>query len=255
MTPDELAALITDTIHQTIQQTDQITCYRTPVIGFLCADDPEFANLEELTGGSHLMPEDLLPGARSVVSYFLPFEPQIVYANQQDKEKPACQWAIAYKETNALIGTIAARLIEVLGEHGVKAAAEAATGKFSVDKLRDHWSHKSIAVMSGIGSFGLHQMVITDAGCCGRFGSLVLDAELPVNKPAHKERCEFFDLGTCMDCVLVCPVQALDEEQPFDRWACQQQLARNSQDFLDLGKVTVCGKCAVMGPCAVEAAV
>ena len=255
MNPDELAALIIDTIHHTIQQSDQITSYRSPIIGFLSADDPDFANLEQLAGGSHLMPEELLPEARSVVSFFLPFDPEIVYANQQDKEKPARQWALAYQETNALIGAINSGLIEVLGEHGVKAAAESATGNFSEAKLRGSWSHKSIAVMSGIGSFGLHQMVITDAGCCGRFGSLVLAAELPVNKPSHKERCEYFDLGTCKECVLVCPAQALDEEKPFDRWACRQQLTRNSQDFLDFGKVTVCGKCAVMGPCALQAAV
>ncbi len=256
MNPSHAAALIRETIINEVSNQDSITGYRDPIIGFVAADDPGFANLNTLVEYNHHLPGDLLPGARSIVSFFLPFAPGIVYANQAHKDLVAREWALAYQETNALIGQITSRLIEKLDHYGIRAAAEPATGNFDHTALKSRWSHKSIAVMSGIGSFGLHQLVITDAGCAGRFGSLVVDVELPIGKPIKKERCEYFETGACLDCLLACPVDAIDEEEQFNRAACLEQCLRNGEYFLDLGvDVHICGKCAVVGPCALESAV
>ena len=255
MKPVELAERIHKTIFYEVTHNKFSTIYRDPLIGFLAAKDPGFAELSNLIGFEHLSPDDLLSGARSVVSFYLPFADEVAFANQQEKEQVAREWAVAYQDTNALIGQITSRLIDVLGQYGIRAAAEPATGNFDPQNLRSHWSHKSIAVLAGIGSFGHHQLVTTDAGCTGRFGSLVIDAELPYKKPESKERCEYYDLGICMDCVFACPVNALSEDDPFDRQACWEQLLKNADEFLDLGaEVQVCGKCAVIGPCALSSA-
>lgn len=256
MKPSQAAALIRDAIIKEVSNQDLVTGYRDPIVGFVSADDPGFSNLNTLTGFNHYLPADLLPGARSVVCFFLPFAPSIAYANQAHKEMVVREWAVAYQETNRLIGQVTSRLIDELGVIGIRAAAEPATGNFDQEALKSRWSHKSIAVMSGIGSFGLHQLVITDAGCTGRIGSLVVDIDLSVEKPAIKERCEYYASGTCLDCVLACPVYALAENEPFNRQACWQQCLRNGENFLDLGDdVHMCGKCAVLGPCALESAV
>jgi len=255
MKPLELSNFIRETIIDEVNKNELTTKYRNPIIGFVSANDPDFSNLSKWTEFRHLMPEELLPGARSVVCFFLPFAPEIAYANEKENEKVAREWGIAYHETNTFIGQITSRLIELLGQSGIQAAAEPATGNFDKDALKSHWSHKSIAVLAGIGSFGLHQLVITDAGCSGRFGSIVIDAELPIGKPERKERCEYFDLGTCMDCAFGCPVNAIDEEESFNRQSCWEQCLKNAEDFLDLGaEVQVCGKCAVVGPCTLESA-
>ncbi|MGB7096142.1 MAG: hypothetical protein WBD62_15970 [Anaerolineales bacterium] len=255
MEPLGVAEFIRGAILHDVTNSELITDYRDPIIGFVSANDLAFSNLSQLTEFEHLMPEDLLPGALSVVSFFLPFAPEIVDSNRVNKDLVAREWAVAYHETNALIGQITSGLIEKLSQYGIQAAAEPATGNFDETALRSRWSHKSIAVMSGIGSFGLHQLVITDAGCAGRFGSLVIDVELPTGKPAQKERCEYFLTGACIDCVLGCPVDAIDEEKQFNRQACWQQCLRNAQYFLDLGDdIHVCGKCAVVGPCALGSA-
>lgn len=256
MNPSELAQLIKETLVYEVKNKQGITSYRDPIIGFVAADNPEFSNLSKLIEFKHLMPDELLQGARSVVCFYLPFASEIVYANQKDKKQVAREWSVAYHETNTLIGHINRQLIEELGKCDVRAAAEPATGNFDSSELRSHWSHKSIAVMAGIGSFGLHQQVITDAGCTGRFGTLMSDAELPIDKPERKERCEYFDMGTCMDCVFACPVNALAENEPIDRQACWELLLKNADEFLELGEyVQGCGKCAVFGPCALESAV
>lgn len=256
MKPSELGDLIKETIIFQVNNNEFVTRYREPIIGFIAADDPGFAHLSEWTNFDHMVPDDLLPGARTVVCFFLPFAPEIAAANTQQKEQVAREWAVAYQDTNTLIEQIISRLKEVLSQYGFSAAAEPATGNFNENELRSHWSHKSIAVMAGIGSFGLHQLVITDAGCAGRIGSFVIDAELPMDQPERKERCEFFKSGTCIDCVYVCPVNALFEDQPIDRRLCWMQCVKNGIDFLDIGvEIKVCGKCAVIGPCALEAAV
>ena len=192
--------LIWKTILQEVQNSGNQTPYGLPIMGLVAADDADVTRLSELTGNDHMTPEDLLPGARTVVSFYLPFAPEIAADNAREKVAVTRSWAVAYVETNALISRISDRLIERLGEHGIRAAAQPATKNFDYVTLRSRWSHKSIAVAAGIGSFGLHNLVITDAGCTGRFGSLVLDAELPAVKPEPTVRCDHYATGACMDC-------------------------------------------------------
>jgi epoxyqueuosine reductase QueG len=201
-----------------------------------------------------MLPRDLLAGARSVVAYFLPFAPQVVQANARDREHVAEAWVVAYLETNALIGRISARLIGLLAQRGINAAAEPAAYNCDESTLVSHWSHKSVAVIAGLGSFGLHQMVITDVGCAGRFGSLVMDAELPVSGRQPIERCSYFHDASCLECVLRCPVGALDSDEGLEKPVCWSHLRTMARAFAQVGRADVCGKCAV-GPCSLGSAV
>jgi len=246
-----LAEFIIATIKQNVAHADTLTAYREPLIGFASADDPQFADLRRLAEPTHMLPQDLLPGGRSVVSFFVPFDRQVVKANAQGRDEVAREWAVAYVETNALIGRITAGLIEMLGERGVRAAAEPATDNFDPVTLISRWSHKSVAVIAGLGSFGLHHMVITDAGCAGRFGSVVIDAELPVHKSEPKERCLYYHDGSCVACVSRCPMGALDAEDGIDKQRCWARCLKVSRQYADVGQAEVCGKCA-MGPCALK---
>ncbi len=53
--------------------------YRTPLVAYARADDPRFEKLASLVPG-HLYPRDLLPAAKSVCVFFLPFAETIVEA-------------------------------------------------------------------------------------------------------------------------------------------------------------------------------
>jgi epoxyqueuosine reductase len=250
----ELAGFLVDTIGQLAAQANTVTEYRDPLVGFAAADDPRFVKLQQVVHPTHMLPRDMLPGARSVVSFFLPFAPWVVEANSQHREQVAREWATAYVETNSLIGTITAHLAETLSRWGIRAAAAPATHNFDPVTLVSRWSHKSVAIVAGLGSFGVHQMVITDAGCAGRFGSLVLDAELPVDPVKPRERCSYFYDGTCLECVARCPANALDGRKALDKHGCHQHLHSVVRQYQDLGLVDVCGKCAI-GPCAFGSAV
>jgi epoxyqueuosine reductase QueG len=136
----------------------------------------------------------------------------------------------------------------------VRVAAEPATGNFDPETLVSTWSHKSVAVIAGMGSFGLHHLIITDAGCAGRFGSLVIDAPVPVKAVEPKEHCLYFYDGSCLECVQRCPVGALDESGEIDKPACWSRCAEVGAAYQALGRAHCCGKCSY-GPCALESAV
>jgi epoxyqueuosine reductase QueG len=249
-----IGEFITDAIRRQVAATGTVTAYREPLVGFAAADDAQFLDLRRVAEPTHMMPHELLAGARSVVSFFLPFAPWVVEANAKHRERVAPQWATAYVETNALIGRITMHLVEFLDERGVRAAAEPATHNFDPVILISRWSHKSVAVIAGLGRFGLHQMVITASGCAGRFGSLVVDANLPSSSSEPRERCLYFHDGSCLECVLRCPVQALNQDEPLDKQLCYQRLCRIAREFEEMGVADVCGKCAI-GPCSLESAV
>jgi epoxyqueuosine reductase len=249
MQSSHLTGLIVDAVFRDVAGAGGVTGYRAPLVGFASAADPRFEELRRILP-SHLSPEEMLPGARSVIAFFLPFAPWVVEANSQHRDRVAHEWSTAYVETNALIARIAAHLTALLAERGVRAAAAAATHNYDPETLTCPWSHKSVAVIAGLGSFGLHRMVITDAGCAGRFGSLVVDAELNAMPAEARERCRYFYDGSCADCVSRCPVEALAEDGVMDKQRCHRRLLDIATE---LG-AKACGKC-VLGPCALAAAV
>jgi epoxyqueuosine reductase QueG len=250
----DLGQFIATSIRGEAREASTETEYRQPLVGFVAADDPRFRELRSVAEPTHLLPEDLLTGARAVVSFFIPFAQWVVEANSQQPRQVTREWAVAYVETNALIGDIGRRLTSRLASRGVRAAAEPATHNFDPVTLVSRWSHKSVAVLAGVGSFGLHQMVITDMGCAGRFGSLVIDAELPFAAADSRERCLYYHDGSCLECVERCPVQALSPSAPLDKQRCHTHLHQAARASEDLGLADVCGKC-VAGPCAFQSAV
>ncbi len=135
MKPTELADLIIETLKYETAESGTITHYREPIVGFVAANDPGFSELRQAVTPAHLLPDDLLPGAKSVISFFLPFAPEVPIANGKDRRRVAEEWVVAYVETNQLIGQITGQLIDRLAEHGVRAAAEPATGNFNRETL------------------------------------------------------------------------------------------------------------------------
>jgi len=249
MGPSDLADCIAAAVTRDVAGSGTITSYRQPLIGFAAADDSRFPDLRRVSGLPHRTPQEMLPGARSVVSFFVPFDHNLIEACRRHPTMVTRDWAVAYIETNDLIGHITTGLIAMLGQQGIRAAAEPATGTFDTDNLVSRWSHKSVAVIVGLGTFGLHHLVITNAGSAGRFGSLVTDAELPAAGPEPQDRC-----NRCMECVSLCPVAALDEGGNLDRQRCWHQCLKTGEQYRHLGPATCCGKCC-LGDCALESAV
>ncbi len=224
------------------------TPFRPPLVGFADAADPWWLRLREVAEPTHRLPGDLLPGARTVVAFFVPFGEAVVKANRASPGT-APEWALAYRETNDWINDTARALIAALAERGVRAAAQPSTHNWDPKTLVSPWSHKSAAAIAGLGTFGLHRMLITEAGSAGRLGSVVIDAGLEPTPRPTAERCLYFARGTCGACARACPTAALTAgavgTSNLDKFRCYGQLLRVEAE---LG-ADACGKCAV-GPCA-----
>jgi len=148
---NDLETFIADFVRRRVAEAETETRYRRPLVGFAGAADPRFPQLRELVGPAHLLPTDLLPTARSVVAFFLPFAKEVVRANRAEPRQVAREWAVAYVETNALINQTAERLIAALAERGVRAVAEPSTHNWDPVTLVSWWSHKSVAAIAGLG--------------------------------------------------------------------------------------------------------
>ena len=246
-----LRELLTRTVRSVVADSGTVTVYRQPIVGFADAADPRFADLTAHVGSGQMLPDDLLPGARTVVSFFLPFSETVVEANRRRKSRVASEWAVAYRETNRLLARVCDALANVLREQGFKSVAEPATGKFDRKTLKSSWSHKSAAVIAGVGTFGLHRMVITEAGCAGRLGSLVTDAVISPGPRSVRQYCAHFRGETCKDCVSMCPIGALNGVGDIDTAQCWARCTAVADRIGGDERAEVCGKCAV-GRCAMK---
>lgn len=246
--PSDLAAWIREFVAERVRSAGTRTRYREPLVGFADARDPAWARLRVVAEPTHLLPEDLLPGARTVVAFFLPFGEEVVQANRRGPDT-APEWVAAYQETNLAINRAVEGLAAALGERGVAAAAQPATHNWDEATLVSPWSHKSAAAIAGLGSFGLHRMLITDLGCAGRCGSLVMDAAVASTARPQPERCRYFRDGGCRACVRACPAEALAEGRPGEPNLDQRRCYARLLDVAARFGADCCGKCAV-GPCA-----
>ncbi len=249
---EELKEIVRRCVEETIAERGREKglswMWRRPLLAFADAEDERFRSLKLSVSPTHLMPRDLLASARTVVCFFVPFSEEVPRSNVQGREASAL-WAKAYLETNALIGAINERIKERLLELGFESATTPATHNFDERRLMSDWSHRHIAHIAGLGSFGLHNLLITEMGCCGRLGSLVTSAPIPPSRTPHKERCLFKARGTCKACARRCAFGALREDG-YDRHRCYEICLENAALHSSMGFADVCGKCSCGVPCS-----
>jgi epoxyqueuosine reductase QueG len=226
--------------------------WRNPILVTARADE-RFDCLARIAAPGHSLPRDLLAGARSVVVYFLPFVESLAAENGPGK-RPCRHWGLAYVETNALIGRINERFKAYLAERGIPCALTPATHNFDPVQLTSRWSHKHLGHLSGLGRFGHNSQLITPAGCTGRLGSFVTEADLGDHPLVRAEQACLQRAGReCLACVKRCPVQALTAGG-LDRTRCFERLKGNLRDGKSLAGLPVtthvCGKCVVTLPCS-----
>ena len=245
---DSIEKAIRDVVKNRMGKETIRTKWRDPLIGFADATDVLFEKLKEVVRPSHSMPADLLPNARTVIVYFLPFEKHIARSNRKEHYASE-QWAVAYVETNQLIRDINRHLSTILHDKGYHSADLPPTHNFDTEQLMSDWSHKHIAYIAGLGKFGTHHLLITDKGCCGRFGSLITEAVIQPTKRSDGENCLYKHNTSCRLCIKKCVVGALNEDF-FDRHTCYALLLENAEIHKKEGLADVCGKCTSVVPCS-----
>jgi epoxyqueuosine reductase QueG len=215
--------------------------------------DGRFAQLPRIAAASHLQPRDLLATAKSLVVFFIPFQRWVIRENRGG-ERPVRSWGEGYVLTNQLISDLSQALAEKFKAAGFRAALTPPTANFDPEQLMADWSHKHLGYLAGLGHFGTHCLLITPAGCCGRLGSLVTEADLGDHPLITTDQACLLKAGfACGKCLDACPVEALAESS-FQRRVCYNRLRENRATLPELAdfpqNTSVCGKCAMIMPCS-----
>ncbi|MBC2735290.1 MAG: epoxyqueuosine reductase [Desulfobacteraceae bacterium] len=252
MTINDLSQWLVDYVAAYPEKYNQIAIWREPIMACAPADD-RFLRLKEITVPDHALPEDLLPGANTVVVWFIPFKHHLQMDNTGGK-RPALSWGRAYLSTNDMINRIGSAVKDVIEKSGGEAALTPATHNFDKKRMVSLWSHKHLGHLIGLGCYGTNCQLITPAGCSGRMGSLVTNLALGEHPlVAADELCLVKAGKKCGKCITSCPVDALSEDG-LDRPLCHARLRENfhllmAPDGLP-DTTSVCAKCQVGMPCS-----
>jgi epoxyqueuosine reductase QueG len=254
-TPNNLRTLIEDYVTAYPKKTGDPNVWREPLLATAKADN-RFDILPRIAAENHLLPSDLLPSAKTVVVFFVPFVKELALENHKG-EIPCRNWGLAYESTNRLINSMCKHMLNHLEGRGYNVEMTPATHNFDQIKLVSRWSHKHLGYLAGLGRFGINAQFITPSGCAGRLGSLVTDAEFG-DSPlvGEKELCLHKNGHKCLVCVDRCPVSAVSESG-INRKLCWERLKSNllqTESLAGLENTThVCGKCQVFVPCSLSA--
>ncbi|MDS1030659.1 epoxyqueuosine reductase [Bacillota bacterium LX-D] len=245
-----IAALLKNYIKEYHIKNNLKEFWSEPLLAYADSRDKLFTSLKEIVSPEHRLPTDVLPEAKSVITYFIPFEKSIVESNIPTSESSR-EWGLAYLYTNQLILDANNFIKNKLAKLGYIAIVTPATHDFDENKLISNWSHRHIAYIAGLGTFGLNNMLITEKGSCGRIGSIITDLELKPTPRQEMEFCLYKQKGICKQCVKRCINGALQIDS-YDRKKCYEMCLKNADNLANIGFADVCGKCLVKLPCSTQ---
>ncbi|MBQ8144220.1 MAG: epoxyqueuosine reductase [Butyricicoccus sp.] len=229
--------------------------YGAPLYGVAAANDPLFETLRDpaVVSPNAWLPTDWLNGAKSVLSFFLPFTAAVRQSNR-GREAPSDEWLHARIEGQRMMDRFGVFLRERLEENGFAAVYPAADPRFGMLRpFASNWSERHTAYICGLGTFGLSKGLITEKGMAGRFGSVITTAELPVTERPYDD--PFAYCTMCGKCAKNCPAGAIDPRKGVacgkDHAACQAYLKQYTYPpHGPHARVRYgCGKCQVGVPC------
>jgi epoxyqueuosine reductase QueG len=157
---------------------------------------------------------------------------------------------------NEKVGTF---LIKALEQKGIKAVAPGQSSFWENKKLEKYgfastWSERHVAYISGLGTFGLTDALITSLGTAVRIGSVVINASLnPTIRcyTKYNEYCLFYTNGTCMQCAKRCPANAITENG-HNKVKCREyqrnNASKNTKTKYNIDS-NYCGICLFGTPC------
>jgi epoxyqueuosine reductase len=249
-------------------ETDE-KAWDKPHIGFSSGADPLYQRLKEDIGQFYLTPLETFqqafpntqtsPGELTVISWILPQTEATKADNRRETAYPAERWVRSKQHGEAFNSSLRRHVVEVLRQSSVEAVAPFLAPFWSMQVserygLASNWSERHAAHVSGLGTFGLCDGLITPLGKAMRCGSVVARILLPPTvRPYtdHHEYCLHFSRGTCGKCIKRCPVGAITE-QGHDKGKCFDYLRQFLTPYVKnrFGLETdACGLCQTGTPC------
>lgn len=243
------------------QEMIGLIMFEEPLFGFGLADDELFEDYknESVIGPWHMGPKEWLPNAKTVVSLFLPFTEKVKDGNRKCVDAPAAAWLHARIEGQSFIAEFMRRVKAWLDQQGAASCVPSLDFRFQTimggngiagypgidqNTYSSNWSERHAAYVCGLGTFGLSKGIITKKGMAGRFGSVIIDTELPCDSRPYNDVYEY--CTRCGACVKRCPVDAISLEHGKDHTICGTWVSKTKQ--LCAPRYG-CGLCQTRVPC------
>lgn len=231
--------------------------YDAPIFAVGAADDPLFVRLSEpqAVHPDYMLPVDWLPGARSVISFFVPYTERIRKANAQDMRHASDEWRQGRYEGEKLLAKLRLHVRDLLVGEGHAAVAPLQDPRYTMlAKYAPNWAERHTGYVCGLGTFGLSKGLITQKGVAGRIGSVVTDYAFPVTPRTCSGL--YDHCNQCGQCAVHCPVRAIVPSRgpdaakahpPCDVFLKHTETSSppDAQGRTRYG----CGKCQVAVPC------
>jgi epoxyqueuosine reductase len=243
-----------------------------PLVGFVRGEDPIFEELKGIIGPHHLTPVEVMawqaanngvpaPVAEdlSVVSFVMPITKITKEENASQTEWLSERWAQTRMHGEIFSQIFVREIVTYLMSRGVLAVSPDVTPKMRKQRYpgvgwASPWSHRHIAYAAGLGTFGMHDFLITEKGCSHRVGSFVVNLRLEPNRQRPEDihaYCLQYQGKKCLKCASRCPVDAITAENAHDKEACYQKVAKTIKYCNKNYHMFIygCGLCATGVPC------
>ncbi|HBE78896.1 MAG TPA: 4Fe-4S ferredoxin, partial [Firmicutes bacterium] len=126
-----------------VAELNDLKLFDSPLVEVAAASDPLFDDLKKpsIVGPDHLSPREWLSGAKTVISYFLPFTSRVRKANRISG-LPAIEWLYGRIEGEQFNRSLSGYLVDYLRDNGYQAVAPSSDPRFAVKDRRSNWSER-----------------------------------------------------------------------------------------------------------------
>jgi epoxyqueuosine reductase len=243
-----------------------------PLVGFVSGDDPLLADYKRIIGPHHFTPEEIMawqaknndvappPASElAVVSFVLPISNPTKKDNAGKTDWASERWAQTRLNGEIFSQTMVREIVSYLMGRGVLAVSPDVAPMFNKKRYprvgwASPWSHRHMAYAAGLGTFGMHNLLITPKGCAHRVGSFVVNLKLrPIGKRPDDIHayCLQYQGRECLKCMKRCPVNAITREHAHDKEICYKRTARSTLYCNKNYHIFIygCGLCSTGVPC------
>ena len=239
-----------------------------PLVGFSRGDDPLYPFYKEhIDKDFYRLPNEWLESTFggsfdsaniSVISWVLPQTAENKALSRQKTDCPTLEWQMVRVHGEQCNRDLADALVAHLKELGIPAVAPMTSDQFSWGDSEkfvkvSNWSERHTAYISGLGTFGLCDGLISPVGKAARYGSVIVYAPLEPTKRQYSQYNEYcMAKNGCTACIRRCPAGAITE-QGHDKRKCiayhQQVIKPICHDRYGYDGYAVCGLCQTGVPC------
>lgn len=224
--------------------------FEAPLVGIGSAKDELYEALKQegVVGPWHMLPEEWMPGAKTIISLFFPFTEEVKKSNRESVGNPSTAWLYGRVEGQQYISSYIKMLGALLEEQGIKTCIPCVDERFQQiqegSTFGSNWSERHTAYICGLGTFGLSKGIITEKGMAGRFASIIIDKEMIADERKYTG---IYDYCTnCGACIRRCPAEAISFEEGKDHVKCNACLKESKEKFAPRYG---CGLCQTKVPC------